>query len=240
MKANILFYICLTIFIDKVLLATIYYNDIDLKKYGKITVPASDGFIIFDSSDFSKGAKIYFKITASDFTDDAIYFEFYDDPNDYISNQNLAYVYPTDTSVKYDSVTNYYTIEKSSRNLGSLKGKYLIIYFYCLGNVEIENTKKDEALMISLIIVGIVIVVAIVVIIICYCRRKKRMAAMMKGYNGTQNFQVVNNNSNYVQQQQVPNYPNNNMNANMNMNANNGNVAYTYNGYNNGYNNIYG
>jgi len=237
-----LFFICFAIFIDKVLLIT-YYNDIDLKKYGKITVPASDGFIIFDSSDFSKGSKIYFKITASDFTDDAIYFEFYDDPNDYIPNDNFAFVYPTDTSINHDSVTNYYTIEKSSRNLGSLKGKYLIIYFYCYGNVEIENTKRDEALMISLIIVGIVIVVAIVVIIICYCRRKKRMAAMTNGYNGTQNVQVVNNNNNnYVQQQQVPNYPNNNMNANMNMdmNANNGNVAYTYNGYNNGYNNIYG
>jgi hypothetical protein len=195
MKINMLFFICFTIFINKASLDTTYYNDIDLKKYKKIIVPASEGFIIFDASDFGKGDKIYFKITANDFYDDAIYFEFYDDPNAYIGNVNLAYVYPTKTSENYESVTNYYTIEKSSRNIGSLKGKYLIIYFYCSGNVEIENTKRDEALMISLIIIGVVIVVALVVIIICYCRRKKRMAAMMNGYNGTQNVQVASNNN---------------------------------------------
>ena len=81
-----LFFICFTIFIDKVSLTT-YYNDVDLKKYDKIIVGESynsERFIIFDSSDFKEGDKIYFKITASEFLDDAIYFEFYDDPNDFI------------------------------------------------------------------------------------------------------------------------------------------------------------
>ena len=137
------------------------------------------------------------------------------------------------------SETFYYTIEKSSKNLGSYKGKNLAIYFYCLGTVTIENTKRNQTLMISLIIIGVILVVAIVIFIIYYCIRKKRMQAMIN-----QNVQVVSNNNNnynynYAQQQPIPNYPNNNMNMNINPNANNGNPSYTYNGYNNGINNIY-
>lgn len=238
-----LFFICFILFINKVSLETSYYNDVDLKKYDKITVPVSSSsdnerFIIFDSSDFSEGSKIYFKITATDFIYDEIYFEFFDDPNAYIPKtyNELDYVYPKDTSTSSESVTNYYTIEKKSRYLGSLEGKYLIIYFYCYGSVEIENTKKDESLMISLIIVGIAIVVIIVVLIYCYCRKKKLMAAATKG-NGTEDVQIDNNN--YDQQQQMGNYQNNNVNMNMNMNMN-GNNAYTYNnGYNNGYTSAY-
>ena len=131
MKTNMLFFVCFAIFIYKVSLTT-YYNDVDLEKYGKITVPVGpifERFIIFDSSGFSKGSKIYFKITATEFSNDKIDFEFYDDPNDYTPKANLAYVYPTDTSTNYQrgvlvSVTNYYTIEKSSRNLGVLLKKW--------------------------------------------------------------------------------------------------------------------
>ena len=231
METKFLLFICLTILIQVSLQATQYYAIADLKKYDKTTVQGGNGaekFIIFDSSEFSKGDKIYFKITADNFESEEIYFEFFDDPNDYTPKSRWAPEYPTSTSESRNSITKYYNIEKSSRNLGSLEGKYLVIYFWCYGNIEIENVNNEDALMISLIVVGVVIVGAVVVFIICYCIRKRRNAAMMGNGYGTENVQVVNNN---YGQQPVPNYQNNNMN--MNMNANN---AYAYNnGYNNGY-----
>ena len=231
METKLLLFICLTILIQVSLqTTTTYYAIADFKKYEKTTKQGGDGtedFVIFDSSEFSKGDKIYFKITADDFAYEEIYFEFFDDPNDYTPKSRWAAEYPTSTSESHNSITKYYTIEKSSRNLGSYEGKFLVIYFWCYGNIEIENENNENALMIALIVVGVVIVGAVVVFIICYCIRKRRNAMMRNGY-GTENVQVVNNN---YGQQPVPNYQNNNMN--MNMNANN---AYAYNnGYNNGY-----
>ena len=54
-------------------------NSSVLKKDEKFTLDANENVVIFDSDSFSEGDKIYFKITAAEFDDENIMFEFYDD-----------------------------------------------------------------------------------------------------------------------------------------------------------------
>ena len=207
-----------------------YTFKIDLKKYKKVTVPASDELIIFDSSDFDIGEEIYFKIIADSFNKDYLLYKFFDNgvsmSNDNLNNYKKAN--PSKTDNEYDggnivSVTKYYTIKKDERELGSIKGKYLVIVFDCTGNVLIENTKENEGktTMIVVIVVVGVVVIAAAIWIYCYCKKKKALA------EGTTTNEVYVGNNNNI-----------NNNQNYNMNKNSGNNANIYsNNYNNNYNN---
>ena len=199
----------------------------DLRRYERITVNASETLIIFDSSEFKKDEEIYFKITADKFKDDYIYYKFFDDFDIMTTTDVLTYepVEYSKTDKEYSngeviSQTNYYTIKKSERDLGSLEGKYLAIIFNCEGNVTIENTKENEGDTTWIVIVCVLVVVAIVaaICIYCYCKRKKKAAE-----NGNTNDAYINNNN--------QNY-NTNTGNNVNVYSNN------YNNNNNNYNNI--
>ena len=206
-----------------------YTFKVDLKKHKKVTVPASDRLIIFDSSDFEKGEEIYFKITADSFNKDYLLYKFFDNgvsmSNEDLDNYKKST--PSKTDNKYDggeivSVTKYYTIKKDERELGSLEGKYLVIVFDCAGNVLIENTKENEGktTMIVVIVVVVVVVIAAAICIYCYCKKKKALA------NGTTTNEVYVGNNN------------NNQKYNMNMNSGNNANVYSNNNYNNNnYNN---
>ena len=206
-----------------------YTFKVDLKKHKKVTVPASDELIIFDSSDFDIGEEIYFKITADSFNKDYLLYKFFDNgvsmSNDNLDNYKKAN--PSKTDNEYDggnivSVTKYYTIKKDERVLGSIKGKYLVIVFDCTGNVLIENTKENEGktTMIVVIVVVVVVVIAAAICIYCYCKKKKALA------EGTTTNEVYVGNNN-----------NNNQNYNMNMNSGNNANIYSNNYNNNNYNN---
>jgi hypothetical protein len=223
---------------------------IDLKKYEKVTVPSSDLNIIFDSSDFKKGEEIYFKVTADSFNEDYLLYKFYDDgasmANPVLDTYKKAS--PSKTDNEYDhgeivSVTKYFTIKKDERDLGSLEGKYLVIVFYCTGNVLIENTKENEGktTMIVIIVVVVVVVIAVAICIFCYCKRRKALA------NGTTTNEVYvgNNDPNYNMNTgnnanvYNKNYNNNNYNNNNYNNNNYNNNNYNNNNYNNYSNNNY-
>ena len=213
---------------------TSYVFKIDLKKYEKCTVPSSDRHIIFDSSEFNKDEEIYFKITADIFNKDEILYQFFDDAaamsNVDFNTYKTAKCSKTDKEFNHGDVvsqTNYYTIKKSERDLGSLEGKYLVIVFNCEGNVLIENTKENEGdtTLIAIIVVVVVVAIVAAICIFCYCRRKKLAA---QNAATTNEVYVDNNNQNY----------NMNMNSGNNVNVYSNNNNYNNNNYNNNnYNN---
>ena len=227
---QILLSILFVFIIKESLSETIYDVKIDLKKYEKVTVSSSDNHIIFDSSDFKKDEEIYFKITADSFTKDYIEYKFYDEaaPMSNPDFSTFSKATPSKTENEYEngeikSVTKYFTIKKSERDLGSLEGKYLVIVFECTGNVLIENTKENEGkiTMIAIIVSVVVVVIVVVIIILCCCYLKKKAAA-----NGTTTNEVYVGNNN------------NNQKYNMNMNSGNNANVYSNNNYNNNnYNN---
>ena len=224
---------------------TSYVFKIDLKKYEKVTVPSTEDHIIFDSSDFKKGEEIYFKVTADSFNDDFLLYKFFDDGASMANVDLDTYkkATPSKTDNEYDgeeivSVTKYFTIKKDERDLGSLEGKYLVIVFYCTGNVLIENTKEDEGktTMIVIIVVVVVVVIAVAICIFCYCKRRKALA------NGTTTNEVYvgNNNPNYnMNTGNNANVYNKNYNNNNYNNNNYNNNNYNNNNYNNYNNNNY-
>ena len=243
MNLNILFSIVFLNIIGYSLLQK-YYAKPDLKKYDKITVDEAgtgtynERYIIFDSSDFKEGDNIHFKITMTQFYDDYIYYQFFDDPNIYQpSSADTNYVPYNTIEYHYqagilDSETRYYTIKKDSRNLGSLEGKYLTIYFYGYGNALIENYKKSNTVLIVVIVIVVIVVIVGIIFLIYYCiKRKRRLAQYNMGNNvnnGYQNNNNVNVQNNYGLQQGQFN--------------GNQNVVYAYdqnaNVYNNNNNNI--
>ena len=237
MKFHLLFYLIFKILIIHVLSqnggSSPNQGDslkVDLEKYKKTTVPYYKNYIVFDSSDFKKDEKIYFKITASRFLYDQIDFEFFDNLQNFTSI-NPRYTTSTSKSDDDDVEIRYYTIEKASSNLGSSEGKYLIIYFYCEGDVEIENLDRTYDTLITIIIIIIVIIVAIIVLIWYFCKRRKYTlinnnmlpTGVQANYNtGNINYgQVQTNANNYYNQGYI----------------NNGQVPNNVNNYNQGYNN---
>lgn len=98
------------------------------------TVSASEGEIIFNSTDFEENDDIKFEIRATSFTDDTLYYFFYDvDVN--INMDNLLDVSPLYSKNEDGYEVKIYTISKT--NLDNLKGNYLYLYFQCEGEEEV-------------------------------------------------------------------------------------------------------
>ena len=242
MKLKFNIYIIFIFLIPKVLL-----SDIELHKYGKLTgithIP-----VIFDSKDFEIGDEINIKITGK-FIDNYIYYYFFDDFNKLESlSQYEIETLDYESSNKEEShndgtQTRYYTILKLNIVLNDSNGKYLAIYAYMDGAYNIENTKENEANLLTAIIVIIVvlIVVAVIIGVIIYCIRKRQAAMRQANQNIPVTAQIVNVQSNYIPNNNVYNNGQayNNIDYNNNQGYNN-NLDYNNNvGYNNnqGYNN---
>ena len=231
MSIYILFYMLFAFIIKDLSICIEFKNN--LKKYGKIIT--SDSYIIFDSSDFKIDEEIYFKITADSFHEEYIQYKFFDDVdsiNDVILG-SLSFFKKVDPLITEngsdESVTKYYTIKKSERDLGSLEGKYIVIVFDCNGNVLIENTEineGDNSSWISIIVV-LLFIAGICILCYCCCCKKKKKDANLTGANGATTNQVYTDNNNQ----------NNNMNMN-NINVNSGNNVDVYNKNNNNINSI--
>ena len=228
-----------------------------LKKYGTITVDSADGGFIMDTSGFQKGEEIYLKITAAEFIEREIYYEFVDDIDNYNPSIYFEDYYSASPSrTDYDGYKKiqYYTIKKDSSHLNGLQGNYLFIYFECYGKITVTNTEKDE----GKISTGVIIVIIIIIIVIVagcigyFCYRRKKQAQIRSrnplepviNYNNNQlnnNNQQINNNQNYNNQQYNINQNynnnqqyNNNQNYNNNQQYNNNNQQYNNNqNYNN-------
>ena len=266
MKLKFLFYLIFNIFIIHVLtqekgssLRKIEILSVDFQKNGKITVPSNTEKIIFNCTKFKKDEEIYFKITAKKFNDERIYFEFLDNLNGYLSFfHSLKYVYCTEKDDGLDKEVKYYTIKKSFYNLGSVQGKYLLIKFYCEGDVEIENIEKKEDkenleeieknktkdTVVSIIVV--IIFLAVIIALIYYCYKKKRNAIFFNNKVLCTNRQYkknINNGYNYNQPNQNFYYqgqmPQIQINQNNDINIDNGTIYRDFESNTNNNNNNY-
>jgi len=247
LKLKLLFYLIYNILIIQVLtqekgssLRKTETLSIDFQKNEKITVHSNKEKIIFNCSEFKKDEEIYFKITAKRFIDEKIKFEFLDNLNGYFSIfHNLYNAYYTEKDDGLDKEVNYYTIKKSFYNVGLIQGKYLLIKFYCEGDVEIENiekkenkesleeTEKSNTKDIIISIVAAIIVLAGIIALIYYCYKKKRNTIINnkkvlynnRKYNIYNGYNYNQANQNFYYQAQMPQIQ---INQNNDINIDNG------------------
>lgn len=207
----------------------------DFGKHG--TAITKDYCIIFDPTGFQVGETMFFKISATEFNDDFLYYEYLDDLENYEFNFNLKklhevksyYKKEPDEDSKSSKAIHYFKIVKSKEDLGNLEGKYLLLYCNFDGTAEIVNTKKDEGKrsQILSIVISIVCVVAIALIAyFCFFRKKCKKDDEVNEINVVQyqnnnqqiNENIQNNNKN------MNNYNKNNQNMNFNINKPKNNV----------------
>jgi hypothetical protein len=126
-----------------------------LESFKENQISCDKEFIILDSSEFKKGDKIYLEMEAKRFSKDFINYEFIDDISSYINITNIPFhekdsknhKFSTKTSIKRDFdipilVTKYFTIKKNIKK--EKKGDFLVIIFYCEGDVLIKNSEKNN------------------------------------------------------------------------------------------------
>ena len=226
MKSQLIFFY---IFIHLLKFVTLAKSEYTLEKFGKYDT--RNGFAIFNPTGFNFGETMHFKITSDNgFEDDKLYYEYLD------SLENHKYEYSDDLyRVKYSQSSGeggdddddseeirYFNIVKKEEELKGLEGKYMILYFYCKGSCEIENTEKDEGKITMIFTIVFCIAGLIVLGIIVYCcffRKKKKQSEETKEdlnkndignnvYQGQASQQQIPNQQN--QQQPNPNqqYPN--------------------------------
>ena len=251
MQTNLLFLIILNLNFKNII-STVFLN-----KFEKKTVSVTDLFIYFNSTDFKKGEKIYFKISSQTFKHPYLSFEFFDD-EDPKTNYNPGTqdkTYRTKEDDKAVGELYYFTIKKENKYLKNLEGKYLTIYFYCNGDdITIENYDKPSGKvpLYIIIIFTIVVIVAVIVAVLFYCIKKKKIsniysrkgASMPSGIQINNNLSVDNqsNEGNGQSSSKVHfnSYKNNNMHRKKNNNISNTITIYNKNSSNNSeINNIY-
>jgi hypothetical protein len=127
-----------------------------LKKINGLKFQKKKNVAIFESDSFEKGDKITFKITAYEFNDDDIKFEFLDNINidpTFDKDRKESPEMRKDAKDVYDDSdiwpfdegqTYYYSIKKDKNYLENIEGKYLAIYFDVNSDYPtiIENYKK--------------------------------------------------------------------------------------------------
>ena len=154
-----------------------------LKKYS--STKTSNNYVIFESSEFKIGDKMYFEIESSNNgCSEYLYYDYYDDiysvnildkPLNFVKKDSSS---TTSVNGRITSYTLYFTIKKEREELNGLSGNYLFMNFDCLGSVEIKNT-KISGITKTLIIVFVVLaffILLFIIIFVCYC--KKRRAKM--------------------------------------------------------------
>ena len=169
-----------------------------LKKYGQITVDASEYTVYFDSSGFKEGEEMHFKIKAYshayvDYYSTGVYYEFVNVDNPNLGNSQTWVDFSIKVDYEYDSQgeqlkTKYFTIKKDKLYFNGGDGSLLAITFYLdYGSVTITNTETDEGKIVLKPWAVAVIVVAVVLIIgfsiFCFCWRRKRALARAAATN---------------------------------------------------------
>ena len=170
----------LSIFIiSSFLIINAFLSSTILEKYGHIS--SNNGKVIFNSSGFSEGEKMYFKIKAYKKCDSPLYYEYYSNINNINLDSFSLPIYSVSSKAKetysvqnrVTSSTSYYTIEKRFEEHKS-NGDYLLLVVNCgYDKIDFENTEKDESS--KIIIFLLVFIVIIVVICICCCKKMARM-----------------------------------------------------------------
>ena len=146
-----------------------------LESFKEKQISCDKEFIILDSSGFKKKEKIYLEMEAKRFRKDFINYEFIDDISSYVNETSIPFhekdsknhEYSTKTSIKseFDTtvlVTKYFTIKKSIKN--GKEGDYLLILFYCEGDILIKSTEKNNGS--SFVLNGVFIIIFFIILLI--------------------------------------------------------------------------
>ena len=228
------------IFIFLIKYISLEIRNYELRQYS--SYETRDNNIVFNPTGFNVGDKMYFKITAKEFNDDYLSYEYSDNLDNYTFsyNNNLfkeKYYHKTELGDDDDkSEIRFYTIVKRKDELKDLEGKYLILYFDVVGRAEIKNTEKDEGKRnyILSIIFGIVgTIIVCVFLYCCFCRKKSNSDDKYK--NELSKIKIMQENKDKKQNEndvQNLNENENNYNRNNN-NLNNNNNYSNQNNYNN-------
>ena len=167
-----------------------------LGKYGKIHT--NSGYVIFDSSSFSNGDKMYFTLSGGSSCYyynnlDRIGYKYISSSSESLSTISPSYfVYKDGQSTSsrngyITSVKSYFTIKKKESQFEGSNGEYLYMEFYC-SDVDIENTKesgaKKGAIIAIIVTVIFVVILVVLVVICCYLRRKRMLARRAMMING--------------------------------------------------------
>ena len=157
-------------------------NTYNFGKYEKFTTQT--GYAVFDPTKFNFGEMMFFKISASSFQEDKLYYEYADDLTGYTfqHRNDLYYVKGHGKTEKSDgddddekkTEIQYFNIEKKQDDLKGQQGIFLILYFFTIGATEIENTEDDEGKMsIIIIVLGLIVLVIIIVVLLICCFKNR-------------------------------------------------------------------
>ena len=186
----------LSIFIfSSFLIINVNLSSTILEKYRHIS--STNGKVIFNSSGFSEGEKMYFKIKAYKNCNSPLYYEYYSNINSINLDSNSFPTYSVSSKVRetysvqnrVTSTTNYYTIEKKFEEHKS-NGDYLLLLVDCgYDKIDFENTEKDES---TKVIIIILLVFIVIIAVICFCCCKKMVRMRLRRYAPPQIFTNVN------------------------------------------------
>ena len=152
-----------------------------LKKGGKKTTKYN--YIIFDSKDFSEGKNMKFMLKSRSYCDEELKYGYSDDLDNILNNGNIPYSVSLSeeenefkNSLKILS-SKHFTIKKKKDELDGSNGDYLLLYFGCSGQIEIENYKfkftKRIKFILILAAIALALIIIIITIILCFCCKKK-------------------------------------------------------------------
>ena len=164
------------------LICTIYSVDI-LQKYESITIDCSKNKLInFNATEFSLNEEMYFKLTFhNSYAYDSFYYQFSEYTTIYLLGRKWSFSYTEKEESDYANV--YHKIKKEEDK------NYMVMEFYCNGNLDIENTKEGEpvkdnfTLILVLIIVIPTVVVILLIILALYLRKTGKCERRLYQYN---------------------------------------------------------
>ena len=225
-------------------------QEYDFGKYG--TYKTLEYCSIFNPTEFEIGETMFFKITAKEFNDDYLYYEYLDDLENYEFNFEIKKLHEVKYYYNYEpdedsnnKPIHYFKIIKKKEDLGDLQGKYLLLYCNFEGTAEIENTEKDEGKTVQIYTIVFSIIGVLIIAIICYFCYFRKKCKKDKDINDNNEINVVQYNP-QNNEQKKENIENSNLNMNFkNKDNNNKSNKYmkpqknTYNNENNDNNNNY-
>ena len=140
-------------------------------------------YIIFNSSSFSIGDKMYFEIKSNGDCDYTLYYQYYDNVSSIDYNNTELYYNTKSTSSsstkvngKIETLYLYFTIKKKENELDGLEGDYLFFNFDCDDSVEFANSEKSgtasNITTILLIVAGVILLFIACFLIIRYCHKR--------------------------------------------------------------------
>jgi hypothetical protein len=172
-----------------------------LKKGGKKKTKYN--YIIFESKDFSEGKNMKFMLKSSSYCYEELKYGYSDDLENILNNGNIPYsVSLSEEENEFKDYikilsSKFFTIKKKKDELDGSNGDYLLLYFGCSGEIEIENYKlrltKRIKLILILAAIGLILIILVVTLVLCfYCKKKQKLNPKLCLYCGSNNHIAFN------------------------------------------------